>query len=382
LAKQTVALVVAYAVTAVCCVVVASATQIDRIACSHSPARIDMLISASEPITSFQKPERQGSQVIIRIPQSSIASHAVDTTCITKDFSIVTEQIRTFAVIKITARQHQGEVLLQRSGANQLALSIESKSQLTGEKPQLASEKPKSEENWKLDVVVIDAGHGGVDAGAIGVNGVREKDVTLAIAKKLRDLVRENFPDTKVVMTRDTDTFIELYKRTQIANEAKGKLFISIHCNSMPTKPHPAHGCETYILRPGRNADAASVAARENASINFERSKDRYANLTEDNLIVATMAQRTFVRFSEELASEVGKAVAANTPLKNRGVNQAGFYVLVGASMPNILFETAFLSNTDDAAYVSSAKGQTELATSMMKAIKAYVKTYEKAASK
>jgi len=234
---------------------------------------------------------------------------------------------------------------------------------------------------WMLDVIVIDAGHGGVDGGAVGVNGISEKTVTLAIAKKVKSLIAQTMPETRVVLTRETDTFVELFKRTQIANEAKGKLFVSIHCNSMPTKPHPAHGCETYILRPGRNADAARVAARENSSIQFERSTKRYDALDEEQLIVASMAQRTFVRFSEELARAVQKEVHSGTKLVDRGVSQAGFYVLVGASMPNILFETAFLSNTNDAAYICSTKGQQETAEAIVKAIAAYGQIYQRSAT-
>jgi N-acetylmuramoyl-L-alanine amidase len=166
-------------------------------------------------------------------------------------------------------------------------------------------------------------------------------------------------------MTRDSDTFVELFRRTQIANEANGKLFVSIHCNSMPTKPHPANGCETYILRPGRNEDAARVAAQENASVKFERSQDRYKAMTEDQLIVATMAQ-------------IQQRVSTATGLTNRGVNQAGFFVLVGASMPNLLFETAFLSNNKDAAYISSSAGQNATAKAMLTAISDYAAFYER----
>jgi len=229
---------------------------------------------------------------------------------------------------------------------------------------------------------VIDAGHGGIDVGAEGVNGVYEKNVTLAIAKRLREKILKAFPATKVVLTRDDDTFVELYRRTQIANEANGKLFISIHCNSMPTKPHKARGCETYILRPGRNDDAARVAARENASVKFESSTSRYAKLDEEQLIVATLAQRSFVRFSERLATAVQREVSKGTGLKDRGVSQAGFFVLVGASMPNILFETAFLSNEEDARYISSADGQEAVAEAMVRALSTYSREWKRSSGR
>jgi N-acetylmuramoyl-L-alanine amidase len=177
-------------------------------------------------------------------------------------------------------------------------------------------------------------------------------------------------------MTRDDDTFIELYRRGQIANEAGGKLFISIHCNSMPKKPHSANGCETYILRPGRNDDAIRVAERENSSIRFESSQSKYKGMTEDQLIVATMAQSSFVKLSEALAASIQKHVSSSSGLANRGVNQAGFYVLVNSSMPNVLFETAFLSNTKDCAYITSDAGQRTVAAGMLQAIRSYAETY------
>ncbi|MBI2793117.1 MAG: N-acetylmuramoyl-L-alanine amidase [Ignavibacteria bacterium] len=338
--------------------------------------RILITIKSSSTIDAFQKPERKGSTVIIRFPSSTFSKGLIDSSCTNGNLALNVEQIRTFTVLRITASSHLGDVSAVRSGQQEVVVTIASAG---GSNEQSENNIPTPNSHWKLDVIVIDAGHGGVDAGAEGVNGIYEKNITLAIAKRLRTLVQDKYPDTKVVMTRETDTFVELYKRTQIANESKGKLFISIHCNSMPSKPHPARGTETYILRPGRNSDAASVAARENASIQFEKLIDRYASLNEDNLILATMAQRSFVRFSEELASNIQKCVSSRTQLKSRGVNQAGFFVLVGASMPNVLIETAFISNPEDAAYISSVNGQSETAQAVLEAINGYVRTYEKA---
>jgi N-acetylmuramoyl-L-alanine amidase len=289
------------------------------------------------------------------------------------------EQIREFLVIRVDAGG-LNKVTVKREGPKVIALILTGlpTTSTTAVEPQPPTNTMSATtQQWALDVIVIDAGHGGKDVGAKGVNGVYEKDVTLSIARRLRALLKTDFPSSKVVMTRDEDTFVELYRRTQIANEAKGKLFVSIHCNSMPTIPHPANGCETYILRPGRNEDAARVAERENASVKLESKTDRYSGLDADQLIVATMAQRSFVRFSEELASNIQKKVSASTGLSNRGVNQAGFFVLVGASMPNVLFETAFLSNPEDAAYISSIKGQKEMAAAMLEAIKDYAQVYQ-----
>ena len=363
-----------------CLPITASSGTIDRVWCNALGTSGDTVVihfASTQDIESFQKLEQTADKIIVRFPSSVIHESAIDSACGSVGVAIKQQQIRDFAVYNISSISHNGEARIVRVSSKQVDVLIAKLSKpVAGATPPAISPTNK---NWKLEVIVIDAGHGGVDAGAEGVNGVFEKNITLAIAKRLRELVKDAMPATKVVMTRETDTFVELYKRTQIANEAKGKLFISIHCNSMPTKPHPARGCETYILRPGRNADATNVAARENASIQFEKSKDRYAGLDEDRLIVATMAQRSFVRFSEERARQIQSSMKQNSPLKDRGVNQAGFYVLVSASMPNVLFETAFISNPEDAAYISSAKGQLETAESMLAAIQNFARTYEKA---
>src|SRR5437016_14273254 len=130
--------------------------------------------------------------------------------------------------------------------------------------------KPNLPAHPHLDVIVLDAGHGGKDAGAIGTNGYMEKQATLAIIRKLGKLIEKEMPGVKVVYTRKDDTFIELYRRGEIANEHKGKLFISIHCNSTPQKPSHASGFTTYILRPGKTDAAIHVASRENAVIKYE----------------------------------------------------------------------------------------------------------------
>jgi len=233
-------------------------------------------------------------------------------------------------------------------------------------------------DKWKMDVVVLDAGHGGQDPGAQGVTGINEKDVTLGIVLKLGRLLEDG--GFKVVYTRKSDVFIPLSNRGEIANEAEGKLFLSIHCNSMPVKPNPAHGLESYILRPGKTESAVRVAARENNSVRFESNGSRDKNMTQENFIVASMAQSSFVRWSERFASLVQREATEREPaLKDNGVNQAGFIVLIGASMPNILIETGYLSNPNDERLLASAAGQRKIAEGIFSAIKIYKKEYEKA---
>ncbi|MBK6760261.1 MAG: N-acetylmuramoyl-L-alanine amidase [Ignavibacteria bacterium] len=349
------------------------ATVITMIRASVGPDSSNVRIRAARTITSFQRPERTSDGFILRLPATTMEPGAVDSSASATPLKCTAERIRDILVLRFRCAPTD-TMTIRRDGQRDLVCTIRPLSDVKED-----TQTPNNGQGkWSLDVIVIDAGHGGQDAGAEGVNGVYEKTVTLAIARKLRDRLREILPNTKVVMTRDSDVFIELYKRTQIANESGGKLFVSIHCNSMPTKPHPAHGCETYILRPGRNNDAARVASLENASVKFERSTQRYSGMTEDQIIIATMAQRSFVRLSESFASAIQKEVKKETPLADRGMSQAGFFVLVGASMPNVLVETGFLSNTTDAEYLASSKGQSALAQSLANAIRTYSASYER----
>jgi len=236
----------------------------------------------------------------------------------------------------------------------------------------------KHKEKWDFDVIVIDAGHGGKDAGAIGVNGVKEKDINLRIALKLGKIIKEKMKDVKVVYTRKNDTFIDLYKRGKIANENDGKLFISIHCNSTPKKPTDANGFEVYLLRPGRTKEAIAIAEFENSVIKYEDNPNRYEKLTDENFILVSMAHSTFMKYSEKFAADLDREFTKNPSLASRGVKQAGFYVLVGASMPSVLIESGFLSNRKDAKYLSSSNGQQKFAEYIFNAIKQYRKSYEK----
>ncbi|HWF44745.1 MAG TPA: N-acetylmuramoyl-L-alanine amidase [Candidatus Kapabacteria bacterium] len=230
----------------------------------------------------------------------------------------------------------------------------------------------------KLDVIVLDAGHGGRDAGAIGTHGYMEKQATLAIILKLGKLIESQMPGVKVVYTRKSDTFIELYRRGEIANQQKGKLFISVHCNSTPQKPSAATGFTTYILRPGKTDAAIRVAAKENAVIHYEQKRERYYYLSDVDFILTSMSRNQDVKFSEKFASLVQQQLDKKLKIKNNGVSQAGFYVLVGASMPNVLIETGFISNPKEEALLKSESGQTEYAKGILEAIQKYKVIYER----
>jgi len=251
---------------------------------------------------------------------------------------------------------------------------------LKEEKNKRLSSKTK---NNLLDVIVIDAGHGGRDPGAIGYRGTKEKDVNLGIALKLGKLIEKNHKDIKVVYTRDDDRFIELYRRGQIANMNNGKLFISIHCNSTDERPGTRRGSEVYLLRPGRTEDAIRIAEKENSVIKLEEGyEERYKHLSDENFILTAMASTANVKHSEKFAGILSEKFERSLPLKNNGVKQAGFYVLVGASMPSVLIETGYINHPEDELFLRSESGQQKLAEAIYKAIVEYKTYYEKLVSK
>ncbi len=275
---------------------------------------------------------------------------------------------------------------LTEEGTNNLLIALHTKAEVEKEELErrrqgaIRERLERERSRQRLDVIVIDAGHGGKDPGTIGVARTREKDVTLAVALKLGALIEKNMKDVKVVYTRKSDRFVELYRRTQIANEADGKLFVSIHCNSTERKPSTANGFEIYLLRPGKTESAARIAERENSVIQLEEGyEDRYKELTEENFILVTMRQSAFVRYSERFAEVATEAMANHLKIRNSGVKQAGFYVLVGASMPNVLVETGYLSNRNEERVLRSRDGQQKIAEALFEGIRHYKEVYEKA---
>ncbi|MDZ7289954.1 MAG: N-acetylmuramoyl-L-alanine amidase [candidate division KSB1 bacterium] len=227
---------------------------------------------------------------------------------------------------------------------------------------------------WLIDTIVLDPGHGGHDPGAIGANGVHEKNVTLGIAKRLKRLLEKNL-DVRVVMTREDDRFVPLKDRTQLANSVQGKIFISIHCNSNLSRR--VNGATTYFLGPAKTEEALEVARLENSVIRYEPDSSAYAGLGAESFILAAMAQNAFNRESEDLAAMVQEELSSKTKLANRGVKQAGYYVLIGASMPNILIETAFISNPRESTLLNDASFQQDLAEAIFNSIKKFKEKYE-----
>jgi len=234
----------------------------------------------------------------------------------------------------------------------------------------------ETRKKWKINTIVLDAGHGGKDPGAIGINKLQEKTVSLDIARHLTKLLERNL-EIKIINTRTEDVFIPLWKRTKIANNSNGDIFISIHANST-TKSSKIKGYETFLLRVGKTTEAIEVAKRENSVISLEEKTNRYTNLTDENLILATIEQNSNMKFSEDLAETIQNKLSEKIKSKNRGVKQAGFHVLVGAAMPNVLVEVGFLSNKEEANLLGKQTYRREIAKGLYEAIVAFKNKYEK----
>ena len=230
----------------------------------------------------------------------------------------------------------------------------------------MLSKLQEDREKWRFDKIVIDPGHGGKDPGTHGPGGTKEKDVVLSISKKLKKHLDKNL-DAEVHMTRETDKFVTLWERTQVANKMQAKLFISIHANANPNSR--IRGIETYFLGLHKTEASLKTAQRENAVIKYENDQDTYAELTEENIILATIAQNSYNHESQDFAAIVQNAMSKRTGLRNRGVKQAGFQVLWGASMPNVLIETGYLSNRTEEKLLRSSSFQEKIALAIYESV-------------
>jgi len=198
----------------------------------------------------------------------------------------------------------------------------------------------EEDEYGKIRRIVIDPGHGGKDPGATGPSGLLEKNVNLEISKTLKELFESRL-DVQVILTREDDRFLPLSERARIANESAADLFISIHCNAAPPRRKNSGGVETYFLSVAKTDEARAVEARENASIRFELDGEGGYNFDDVSLILWDLAQSEFLEESEMLAESVQKQLAESVPVDDRGINQAGFFVLNGVYMPSILISRA-----------------------------------------
>lgn len=228
--------------------------------------------------------------------------------------------------------------------------------------------------NEKKFTVVLDAGHGGHDPGAIGRRG-KEKNINLSVALKLGRLIEDNCPDTKVVYTRKKDVFLPLHKRAEIANNAKANLFISIHTNAIAARNSHIRGTETYTLGLHKTQENLEVAKKENAVILIEDDyKQRYAgfnpNSSESYIIFEFMQDKNMAQ-SVDFATLIQRHFKRCNRV-DKGVHQAGFLVLRETSMPSVLIELGYISNPSEETYLLSDNGSSNLANAIYNAFLNY----------
>jgi N-acetylmuramoyl-L-alanine amidase len=234
-------------------------------------------------------------------------------------------------------------------------------------------------EQFRLRTVIIDPGHGGKDPGAIGKNGCREKDVTLAVALRLKSVLEER-TDLRVVMTREDDTYVSLRDRTAIANRQQhgtpSTLFVSIHCNA--SKKRDLRGFEAYFLSEAKTDEERAVAFRENLSVRFDEPAIDDGARDDLDFILLDLTQNEFHRESNDWAGIMSREFADGSRIRSRGVRQAGFFVLNGARMPSILLELGYLSNPKEEKLLASEKYQAELVEQIFRGIRTYIDRYHR----
>ena len=236
-----------------------------------------------------------------------------------------------------------------------------------------STDPPRSDVKHSIETVVIDAGHGGKDSGAVGKKA-KEKDLALAIALKVGKLIEENVEDVKVIYTRKEDVFVELYERANIANKAEADLFISIHVNSN-TKTSP-YGTSSHVLGLHRTGENFDVAVTENSVIlleeDYETTYQGFDPTSLESYIIFSVMQNTYLKQSIEFASYVQDQFRERGKRKDRGVVQQGLLVLARTAMPGVLIETGFISNPEEEKFLMTEYGQDIIASGIYRAFKQY----------
>lgn len=226
---------------------------------------------------------------------------------------------------------------------------------------------------YTIKTVVIDAGHGGKDPGALG-KVAKEKDITLSIALKAGNYIEKNIPGVKVIYTRNSDVFVELHKRADIANKNNADVFISIHVNASTNKD--AYGTDSWIMGLHKSKANLEVAKLENKVIMVEDDyTTKYQGMSPDSteaIIIHTMMQSANIEHSARLASMVQKELRERVGRKDRGVHTAPFMVLWKTTMPSILIETGFISNAEEEQFLMTEQGQDYIASAIYRAFKDY----------
>jgi N-acetylmuramoyl-L-alanine amidase len=233
-----------------------------------------------------------------------------------------------------------------------------------------------SEKTW---VIVIDAGHGGKDPGALGPLS-KEKNINLAIALKTGEYLEQNMTNIKVLYTRKTDVFVGLKERAEFANKNKADLFISIHSNWAGTKT--IRGAETYIMGLSKDEQNLEVAMKENEVIlledNFSTKYEGFDPKSPESYIIFSLMQNVFQEQSTGFASKIQNQFKNRAGRIDRCVKQDGFWVLYMTSMPSVLIETGFITNPDEEKYLISNEGQDYLASAIYRALRDYITEVDK----
>jgi len=229
-------------------------------------------------------------------------------------------------------------------------------------------------EVWKIHTVIIDPGHGGKDQGAVGPTGLEEKEVALKVALHLKAMIEQRLR-IRAVLTRSSDEFVSLGRRARVALENDGRMFISLHCNAANRRGRGAGGTEVYFLSEARTEEAREVARRENAALAFEENGASGGANGNPVLrdIFEGMSSDQYLKESQDLAAEIRGAVArAGGMLKDRGVKQAGFYVMKGtqARMPSVLVEMAFISSPREERLLRTEAFQKQLAGAILEGVR------------
>lgn len=227
--------------------------------------------------------------------------------------------------------------------------------------------------------IVIDAGHGGKDPGAVGRYS-KEKDIVLSVALKTGSLIKKRFPEVEIIYTRTTDDFVELYRRAEIANKAHADLFISIHCNASRNKS--PYGTETFVMGLSKSKANLEVAKLENAAIlyeeNYAQTYDGFDPNEPETNIIFTLFQSVYREQSLRLAATLQDQFRVKSGRHDRGVKEEGFLVLYRTSMPSILTEIGFISNAEEEKYLNSPQGQDIIARAIFRSVRDYKLTMEK----
>ncbi len=230
-------------------------------------------------------------------------------------------------------------------------------------------------ESVNFQVIVLDAGHGGHDVGAIGHGGIYEKDIALDVTLKVGEYIEKYLPDVKVVYTRTDDSYVTRAERGLIAKRAKADLFVSIHANSVGNAP-TANGTETFFLGLARSQSALDVMKRENSS--FDPESGYAPNLTEEELVIYELTNAGNMAISERVASMIEGQFKNRANRRSRGVKQAGLEVLRYAATPAVLIEVGFISNPTEARFLNSEYGQTIMASAIFRAIRDFKLEYDR----